>query len=106
LEIANPRLPLAAGTRAESLAKHVRHFEYGGKIKRVQVTPEPLAALNKGDLGVVQSEGRYVLVAAEALAQAKAMFAPAIALELDPDAPAPAEDYSDPEYEVSDDLSW
>ena len=87
-------------------AEHVRHFEYGGKIKRVHVTPEQLAALNRGELGVVQSEGRYVLVSAEVLAQAKAVFAPAVALEVDPDAPAPTDDYADPKYQVPDDLAW
>ena len=87
-------------------AEHARHFEYGGKIKRVHVTPEQLAALNRGELGVVQSEGRYLLVGAEVLAQAKAIFAPAVALEVDPDAPAPADDYADPKYQIPDDLTW
>jgi len=87
-------------------AEHVRHFEYGGKIKRVHVTPEQLAALNKGELGVLQSEGRYVLVTAEVLAQAKEIFAAAIALEVDPNAPAPADDYADPKYQIPDDLAW
>jgi len=87
-------------------AEHVRHFEYGGKIKRVHVTPEQLASLNKGELGVIQSEGRYVLVSAEVLAQAKEVFAQAIALEVDPNAPAPADDYADPKYQVPDDLAW
>ena len=87
-------------------AEQVRHFEYGGKIKRVHVTPEQLVALNKGELGVVQSEGRYLLVDAATLAQAKAVFAAAVALEVDPDAPAPADDYSDPKFQVPDDLSW
>jgi len=87
-------------------AEHVRHFEYGGKIKRVHVTPEQLAALNKGELGVVQSEGRYVLVSAEVLAQAKEVFAQAVALEVDPNAPAPADDYADPKFQIPDDLSW
>jgi uncharacterized protein YaiL (DUF2058 family) len=87
-------------------AELVRHFEYGGKIKRVHVTPEQLVALNKGELGVVQSEGRYVLVSAEVLAHAKEVFAAAVALEVDPDAPPPAEDYSDPKYQIPDDLTW
>lgn len=87
-------------------AELVRHFEYGGKIKRVYVTPEQLAALNRGELGVLQAEGRYVLVTAEVLAQAKAVFPPAVALEVDPNAPAPADDYADPKYQIPDDLAW
>ena len=90
----------------DASAEHVRHFEYGGKIKRVHVTPEQLVALNKGELGVLQSEGRYVLVSAEVLAQAKEVFAAAVALEVDPNAPAPADDYSDPKFQVPDDLAW
>jgi uncharacterized protein YaiL (DUF2058 family) len=90
----------------DASAEHVRHFEYGGKIKRVHVTPAQLAALNRGELGVVQSEGRYVVVSAEVLSQVKEVFAPAIALEVDPNAPAPADDYSDPKYQVPDDLAW
>jgi uncharacterized protein YaiL (DUF2058 family) len=97
---------LAGKTLNDPNAEHVRHFEYGGKIKRVHVTPEQLVALNKGELGVVQSEGRYVLVDAQVLAQAKTLFAEAVALEVDPNAPANADDYSDPKYQVPDDLAW
>jgi len=97
---------LAGKALNDANAEQVRHFEYGGKIKRVHVTPEQLVALNKGELGVVQSEGRYVLVSSEVLAQAKEVFAAAVALEVDPNAPAPEEDYSDPKYQVPDDLSW
>jgi uncharacterized protein YaiL (DUF2058 family) len=87
-------------------AEQVRHFEYGGKIKRVYVTLEQLTALNRGELGVLQAEGRYVLVTAEVLAQAKEIFPPAVALEVDPDAPAPADDYADPKFQIPDDLNW
>lgn len=87
-------------------AEHVRHFEYGGKIKRVHVTPEQLAALNRGELGVLQSEGRYLLVDAATLAAAEAIFADAIALKLDPNAPAADDPYSDPACQVPDDLIW
>ena len=87
-------------------ADHVRHFEYGGKIKRVHVTAAQLKALNAGELGVVQLDGRYLLVDAAALAQAAAVFAPAVALRVDPDAPAREDPYSDPAYQVPDDLMW
>ncbi len=87
-------------------AELTRHFEYGGKIKRVHVTAEQLKALNAGELGVVQNEGRYLLVTAAVLAEAQQLFAPAIALKVDPDAPAEADPYSDPKYQVPDDLVW
>jgi uncharacterized protein YaiL (DUF2058 family) len=87
-------------------ADRVRHFEYGGKIKRVHVTAAQLAALNAGELGVVQVDGRYLLVDAATLAQAEAVFAPAVALKVDPDAPVADDPYSDPKYQVPDDLAW
>ena len=87
-------------------AEHVRHFEYGGKIKRIHVTAEQLKALNAGELGVVQQDGRYMLVDAATLAQAEAIFAAAVALKVDPNAPAQEDPYSDPQYQVPDDLVW
>ena len=87
-------------------AEIARHFPYGGKIKRIYVTPAQLKALNAGELGVLQMEGRYVLVTAELLAQAEAIFPPAVALKVDPNAPAEDDPYADPLYQVPDDLVW
>lgn len=83
-----------------------RHFEYGGKIKRIYVTAEQLKALNAGALGVVQQNGRYWLVDAATLAEAERIFAEAVALKIDPHAPAEDDPYSDPKYQVPDDLVW
>src|SRR3546814_954654 len=49
----------------------VRHFDYGGKIKRIHVNAGQLKALHAGELGVVQLDGRYLLVAAAVLAEAR-----------------------------------
>lgn len=87
-------------------AEHVRHFEYGGKIKRVHVTADQLKALNAGSLGVLQLDGRYLLVDAATLADAEAIFPAAVALKVDPHAPAGDDPYSDPKYQVPDDLVW
>jgi uncharacterized protein YaiL (DUF2058 family) len=87
-------------------AEIARHFPYGGKIKRIYVTAEQLKALNAGELGVVQMDGRYLLVDAALLALAESIFAPAVALKVDPDAPAQDDPYSDPQYQVPDDLVW
>lgn len=87
-------------------AEIARHFPYGGKIKRVYVTPDQLRALNAGELGVVQHEGRYVLLTAAHLAEAEAIFPQAVALKVDPDAPAGDDPYGDPRYQVPDDLVW
>ncbi|MFZ2753138.1 MAG: DUF2058 family protein [Lysobacteraceae bacterium] len=83
-----------------------RHFEYGTRIKRIYVNAEQLKALNAGELGVVQLDGRYLLVTADVLAQAEALFAQAVALKVDPNAPAGDDPYADPQYQVPDDLVW
>lgn len=83
-----------------------RHFAYGGKIKRIYVTAEQLKALNAGELGVLQLDGRYLLVAAEMLAQAEEIFPAAIALKVDPNASSEDDPYADPQYQVPDDLVW
>ncbi|KAF1687642.1 nucleoprotein/polynucleotide-associated enzyme [Pseudoxanthomonas broegbernensis] len=90
----------------DAAAEIARHFEYGGKIKRIYVTEAQLKALNAGALGVVQLNGRYLLVDAAVLAQAAAVFPPAVALKVDPDAPAQDDPYADPRYQVPDDLVW
>ncbi|MFT4248618.1 MAG: DUF2058 family protein [Pseudomonas sp.] len=87
-------------------AEIARHFPYGGKIKRIYVTADQLKALNAGELGVVQLNGRYLLVTAQVLAEAEVVFAQAVALKVDPDAPAEDDPYADPKYQVPDDLVW
>ncbi|MFP7721628.1 DUF2058 domain-containing protein [Lysobacter sp. A3-1-A15] len=83
-----------------------RHFQYGGKIKRVYVTADQLKALNAGELGVLQLNGHYKVVTAGLLAQAEAIFPECVALKVDPDAPAGDDPYADPRYQVPDDLVW
>jgi uncharacterized protein YaiL (DUF2058 family) len=87
-------------------AEHVRHFEYGGKIRRVHVTAEQLKALNAGELGVIQIDGRYSLVSAETALAAREILATHVALLVDPNAPVADDPYSDPLYQVPDDLIW
>ncbi len=85
-----------------------RHFDYGGKIKRIHVTDAQLKALNAGELGVVQLNGRYLLVDAATLAQVDAIFSAAIALKVDPAATGTGidETYADPQFRIPDDLIW
>jgi uncharacterized protein YaiL (DUF2058 family) len=87
-------------------AEIARHFEYGGKIKRIYVNEAQLKQLNAGELGVVQLDGRYLLVTAADLAEAETIFAPAVALKVDPNASAEDDPYADPQYRVPDDLVW
>ena len=97
---------LQGKTLNQAEADIARHFEYGGKIKRIYVTADQLKSLNAGELGVVQLEGRYLLVAVETLVQAEQIFPACVALKVDPNAPAGDDPYSDPQYKVPDDLVW
>ncbi|MGH8105653.1 MAG: DUF2058 domain-containing protein [Arenimonas sp.] len=87
-------------------AENVRHFEYNGKIRRVYVTPEQLADLNKGALALVQLDGRYLVVAVDIAQQVKDLLPAIVALMIDPNAPVADDPYSDPLYQVPDDLVW
>ncbi|GAB2653931.1 DUF2058 domain-containing protein [Arenimonas aestuarii] len=87
-------------------AELVRHFEYGGKIKRIYVTPEQLKSLNAGELAVVQLDGRYQLVPAALADEVAALLPSLLALKVDPNAPATDDPYADPRYQVPDDLVW
>jgi len=81
-------------------ADQPRNFEYGGKIRRVHVDAAQLAALNAGELGVVQQGGRYLLVSREIAEQVQAIDAHLVALLVDPNASGVGDDG------VPDDLMW
>ena len=80
---------------------HVRHFEYGGKIRRVHVDAEQLAALNAGELGVVQQQGRYLLVTRELAEQVREIDVQQLALLVEPGSTGGVG-----EDGVPDDLMW
>ena len=82
-------------------AECVRHFEHAGKIRRIHVDATQLAALNKGELGVVVQGGRFLLVACETALKARAIADESVALLVDPDAPAAVAADG-----VPDDLMW
>lgn len=77
----------------------VRNFEYGGKIRRIHVDADQLAALNAGELGVVQQAGRYLLVTREIAEQVRAIDGHQLALLVDPSAAGDDDG-------VPDDLVW
>jgi uncharacterized protein YaiL (DUF2058 family) len=81
-------------------ADQPRNFEYGGKIRRVHVDETQLAALNAGELGVVQQAGRYFLVSRETAEQVRAIDARQLALLVEPGSSGVADDG------VPDDLMW
>ena len=70
-------------------AEHPRHFEYGGKIRRVYVDEGQLAAINRGELGVVQHKGRFLIVTRDMAVQVHAIEPALLALLVDPDALSP-----------------
>lgn len=81
-------------------AEQPRNFEYGGKIRRVHVDDAQLAALNAGELGVVQQGGRYLLVSREIAEQVRDIDPHQLALLVDPTATGVDDDG------VPDDLMW
>jgi uncharacterized protein YaiL (DUF2058 family) len=97
---------LAAASLNDPAAEVVRHFEYGGKIRRVYVNPDQLKALNAGELAVVQQGGRYHLVTAAHGREADALLPGVLALLADPGVASADDVYADPKYQVPDDLVW
>jgi uncharacterized protein YaiL (DUF2058 family) len=91
---------LEGRTLNKAEADQPRNFEYGGKIRRVHVDPAQLAALNAGELGVVQQAGRYLLVSREIAEQVRAIDPRQLALLVDPGADGIGDDG------VPDDLMW
>jgi len=92
---------LAAGNVLNKAgAEHPRHFEYAGKIRRVYVDAEQLRALNRGELGIVQQGGRYLVVSGDVARQIQAIDAHHLALLVDPAEAAAGDDG------VPDDLMW
>lgn len=89
--------------------EHARNFTYGKKIRKVNVTPEQLRALNAGELGVAQVDGRFLILAPELIREVLALAPQHVALFV-PDgigaSANPDEDYSDPRFQVPDDLVW
>lgn len=87
----------------------VRHFEYGGKIRRLYVSAEQLAQINAGELGIVQIDGRFQLLDAALVAQAQLIAPELVALhgiKAEPQASEIPAEYADPKFQVPDDLNW
>ena len=87
-------------------AEIARHFEYGGKIKRIYVTLDQLKALNSGHLGVVQHNGRFLLVEAAVVTEAEQILPSSVALNVNVQMRSAADMISDPRFQVPDDLIW
>lgn len=79
-------------------AETPRHFQHGDKIRRVYVTAAQLPVLNRGELGIVQHLGRYLLVDRDTALAVQALAAEALVLLPDPNAPA--------DDDIPPDLVW
>ena len=104
-----PSSPSWSRTRRSTIAdaEIARHFPYGGKIKRIYVTADQLKALNAGELGVVQLDGRYLLVTRRAAGAGRSDLRRRRSRSRSiPNAPAGDDPYADPQYQVPDDLVW
>jgi uncharacterized protein YaiL (DUF2058 family) len=84
----------------------VRHFPYGGKIKRVYVTSEQLKAVNSGELAIVQNMGKFCIVPTVIAMQVKLLSPSLVALHCDGSEEVVAEDYASSQFAVPDDLIW
>ena len=96
------KVKLAALLEGKSLnasdADVARHFTHGGKIRRVYVSAAQLTRLNAGELGVVQKDGRYLLVDREIALAVREISAEAMILLPDPNVPV--------EDDIPPDLVW
>jgi uncharacterized protein YaiL (DUF2058 family) len=82
----------------DASAEQARHFTHGNKIRRIYCTPEQLIKLNRGELGVVQNTGRYLLVDRDTALAAQAIDTDALVLLPDPNAA--------PDDDIPADLIW
>lgn len=84
------------------------NFVDGGKIHRIQVTPDLRARLVAGSLAIVRYDGRYDVLPADALDRIRERHADAIVANPGTEAtqPAPTEDDPYKDFVVPDDLTW
>ena len=107
----NQALALIAGQAVNTNVGEqvVRHFEYARKIRRIYLTAEQRIQLNAGELGIVQLDGHFSLLPHAIVAAVHAVAPEFIALMgASVEAVLPVEDpaYSDPKYQIPDDLTW
>jgi uncharacterized protein YaiL (DUF2058 family) len=75
-----------------------RHFPHANKIRRIYCTAAQLVELNRGELAVVQQNGRYFLVTRDIGTQMQAIAPECLILLVDPNEPA--------DDDVPADLIW
>lgn len=86
-----------------------RHFHYGNKIRRLYVTPEQRNALNVGELGIVQMDGKFFLLPDAIVAEVQSFAPEFVALRgasNEPEANVGSGEYADAKFQIPDDLIW
>lgn len=81
-------------------AEHARNFLFKGRIRKINVSPDQLRALNSEELGVVYLSGGYHLLDRENVERVRALSADHV-VDLADDETA-----DDGEFPVPDDLNW
>ena len=81
-------------------AEAARNFMFRGRIRKVNVTPEQLKALNSGEMGIAYLSGGYHLLAKEHTDAVRKLSAEHV-----PDLEA-GSSLDDGEHPVPEDLSW
>ena len=84
----------------DSKAEVPRHFMYRGRIRKINLTPDQLKALNAGELGIAYLSGSYHLLAPEHVEAVRKLSAEHI-----PDLTS-SQTEEEKEYPIPDDLTW
>jgi uncharacterized protein YaiL (DUF2058 family) len=84
----------------DAKAEVPRHFMYRGRIRKINLTPDQLMALNAGEIGIAYLSGGYHLLAPEQVKAVRKLSAEHI-----PDLTS-GETEEENEYPVPDDLTW
>lgn len=84
------------------------NFLHGKKIKRIHVPPKQQEMLSKGQLAIINNDGRYHLVSKEIAAKIAERDPKWVIAAHDPAAAKPAEEMDDfyKDFQVPDDLDW
>lgn len=82
-----------------------RYFEHLGRIRRVMCTPGQRAAINAGELAIVNLRGSYLIVEPAVLARYRAL-APDLVPDLGGAEPEASDDEREDYPPVPDDLMW
>ncbi len=77
-----------------------RHFMYRGRIRKINLTPDQLKALNAGELGIAYLSGGYYLLAPEHVEAVRKLSAEHV-----PDLASGNSEKTE-EFPVPDDLTW